>query len=301
MGERADPGQRPDQGEVGGVSGSSSPWREGRRRSHGWGSRMPNASALTTARCGRLPSGGRADARPMTAYLLKRLAIGLADAGRRVDGGVRRAGGPARRPGPADARHERHAEERSRCCASRWASTSRLLVRYLDWAGGLLTLDFGNSYTYSVPVIDLVAERVVVSLPLALMALVLSTAIAIPVGVFAAQRRGRAGRHAGDGRRAGRRRHAEFLVRADADLHLRRLAAAGAGRRLSRLERGRLAGAEGADPARDRARSAAGGDPRPRHPLGAARSAGRGLYPHRPRQGPAAPRGAVAARAAQRA
>ena len=65
-----------------------------------------------------------------------------------------------------------------------------ILLRYLDWAGGLLTLDFGKSYTYSVPVIDLISERVVVSLPLAIMALLLSTAIAIPVGVFSAQRRG---------------------------------------------------------------------------------------------------------------
>jgi peptide/nickel transport system permease protein len=64
--------------------------------------------------------------------------------------------------------------------------------RYLDWLAGLLTLDFGRSYTYSVPVSELVAERVVVSLPLAIIALFLSTAIAIPVGVFAASRRGKA-------------------------------------------------------------------------------------------------------------
>jgi len=63
--------------------------------------------------------------------------------------------------------------------------------RYLDWLGGLATLDFGRSYTYSVPVIDLVAERLVVSLPLALMALALSTAAAIPLGAFAASWRGR--------------------------------------------------------------------------------------------------------------
>jgi peptide/nickel transport system permease protein len=67
-----------------------------------------------------------------------------------------------------------------------------LLVRYLNWAGGLLTLDFGRSYTYSVPVIDLISERVVVSFPLAVIALLMSTAIAIPVGVFSASRRGRA-------------------------------------------------------------------------------------------------------------
>ena len=68
-----------------------------------------------------------------------------------------------------------------------------LVLRYLHWAGGLLTLDFGRSYTYSVPVIELVGERVLVSLPLALIALALSTAIAIPVGLFAASRQGRAG------------------------------------------------------------------------------------------------------------
>lgn len=67
-----------------------------------------------------------------------------------------------------------------------------VVTRYFTWIGGLLTLDFGRSYTYSSPVIDLIAERVVVSLPLALISLFLSTAIAIPVGLFAAARRGRA-------------------------------------------------------------------------------------------------------------
>lgn len=68
-----------------------------------------------------------------------------------------------------------------------------LIERYLHWAAGLLSLDFGRSYTYSVPVIDLVLERIVVSLPLALIALALSTVIAIPVGLYAASRRGAAG------------------------------------------------------------------------------------------------------------
>jgi peptide/nickel transport system permease protein len=65
-------------------------------------------------------------------------------------------------------------------------------LRYLRWAGGLLTGDFGTSYTYSVPVAELIRQRVMVSLPLALLAIALSTALAIPVGVFAAARRGRA-------------------------------------------------------------------------------------------------------------
>lgn len=68
-----------------------------------------------------------------------------------------------------------------------------VLIRYMGWIGGMLVGDFGRSWTYSSPVIDLIAERVVVSLPLALISLLLSTAIAIPVGIFAAARRGRAG------------------------------------------------------------------------------------------------------------
>ena len=68
-----------------------------------------------------------------------------------------------------------------------------VVTRYLDWLGGLLTGDFGRSVTYSSPVMELIAERAAVSLPLALISLFLSTAIAIPVGVFAAARRGKAG------------------------------------------------------------------------------------------------------------
>ena len=67
-----------------------------------------------------------------------------------------------------------------------------LWLRYLRWIGGLLAGRFGTSYTYSVPVRELIAERVMVSLPLAVIAIVVSTAIAIPVGVLAAARRGRA-------------------------------------------------------------------------------------------------------------
>ena len=67
-----------------------------------------------------------------------------------------------------------------------------VLVRYFSWLTGLLAGDLGQSYTYSVPVAELVAERVVVSLPLAIFALILSTAIAIPVGIFAASRQGKA-------------------------------------------------------------------------------------------------------------
>jgi len=65
-----------------------------------------------------------------------------------------------------------------------------VVTRYFSWISGMLAGDFGKSYTYSVPVTELIADRMVVSLPLALIALTLSTLIAIPVGVFAARNRG---------------------------------------------------------------------------------------------------------------
>lgn len=65
-----------------------------------------------------------------------------------------------------------------------------ILERYLSWAGGLLTGDFGVSYTYRTPVAEMIGDRLWVSLPLALYALTLSTLIAFPAGIWAASRRG---------------------------------------------------------------------------------------------------------------
>jgi peptide/nickel transport system substrate-binding protein len=65
------------------------------------------------------------------------------------------------------------------------------LARYLHWLGGLLHGDFGLSYTYRIPIGMLIAERLQVSVPLALYALALTVLIAFPVGLWAAARRGR--------------------------------------------------------------------------------------------------------------
>jgi len=63
-------------------------------------------------------------------------------------------------------------------------------ARYISWVSGLLTGDFGTSYTYRTPVAQMVRDRMWISLPLAIFALALSTAIAFPAGVYAASRRG---------------------------------------------------------------------------------------------------------------
>jgi peptide/nickel transport system substrate-binding protein len=67
------------------------------------------------------------------------------------------------------------------------------LQRYWRWIGGLSRGDFGRSFTYRIPVGQLIAERLQVSLPLALIALLLSTAIAFPIGLISAAKRGSAG------------------------------------------------------------------------------------------------------------
>jgi peptide/nickel transport system permease protein len=62
------------------------------------------------------------------------------------------------------------------------------IERYVHWVGGMLTGDLGNSYAYSTPVSELVVERLTLTVPLAVMAMVLTTAIALAAGIYAAAR-----------------------------------------------------------------------------------------------------------------
>ncbi|SIT05088.1 ABC transporter permease [Paracoccus saliphilus] len=68
-----------------------------------------------------------------------------------------------------------------------------LPLRYANWLGALLQGDFGQSFTYKAPISELIGDRLQVSLALAVLALLLAAFIALPVGIYAAARRGRAG------------------------------------------------------------------------------------------------------------
>lgn len=59
-------------------------------------------------------------------------------------------------------------------------------VRYGRWVRGLVSGDLGNSVAYDTPIAGLIAERLAVTAPLALMAMVLTAAIAIALGLYAA-------------------------------------------------------------------------------------------------------------------
>ncbi|MEU4406019.1 ABC transporter permease [Streptosporangium sp. NPDC023963] len=66
-----------------------------------------------------------------------------------------------------------------------------LMVRYLDWLGGLVTGDMGTSPITSVPVAEALAERLPVTLELLVAAQLIALGLAVPVGVAAARRAGR--------------------------------------------------------------------------------------------------------------
>ncbi|MGZ5252445.1 MAG: ABC transporter permease, partial [Caldimonas sp.] len=67
------------------------------------------------------------------------------------------------------------------------------LVRYGDWMKGLATGELGSSIAYDTPITQLIGERLVVTVPLALMAMLLTTALAFCFGIYAAARHGKAG------------------------------------------------------------------------------------------------------------
>jgi peptide/nickel transport system permease protein len=67
------------------------------------------------------------------------------------------------------------------------------MTRYWHWVSGMLVGDLGNSYSYSTPVLELVLERLALTVPLALMAMLLTTALALVTGIYAASHHNRLG------------------------------------------------------------------------------------------------------------
>jgi peptide/nickel transport system permease protein len=66
-------------------------------------------------------------------------------------------------------------------------------VRYVDWIAGLFRGEMGLSYVYKVPVTELIGQRMAVTLPLAIGAMVLATLVALTLGIFAATNHNRVG------------------------------------------------------------------------------------------------------------
>ena len=65
-----------------------------------------------------------------------------------------------------------------------------VIVQYFDWLGKFLTGDFGTSWSYSLPVRDLVLQKLPVTGLIVIMAFVLMFFISIPVSIFCARKPG---------------------------------------------------------------------------------------------------------------
>lgn len=66
-------------------------------------------------------------------------------------------------------------------------------LRYADWIAGLFRGEMGLSYVYKVPVTELIGQRLAVTLPLAIGAMVVATLAALSLGIFAATNHNRVG------------------------------------------------------------------------------------------------------------
>ena len=71
----------------------------------------------------------------------------------------------------------------------RYRVNDPLPVKYWDWASSFVQGDFGYSFSNNAEVNELVGSRIGFSVMLALMALILSWGIAIPIGVYSATHR----------------------------------------------------------------------------------------------------------------
>lgn len=65
-----------------------------------------------------------------------------------------------------------------------------LVERYMIWLKNIVTLDFGESFTYEEPVIDVIVSKFPVSLQFGVASLLLSYLISIPLGIYKALKHG---------------------------------------------------------------------------------------------------------------
>lgn len=62
------------------------------------------------------------------------------------------------------------------------------IVQYVTYMGNMLQGDFGESYRFNQPALNIVLERLPATLELAVFAIVISTVVAIPLGIWSATR-----------------------------------------------------------------------------------------------------------------
>jgi peptide/nickel transport system permease protein len=60
------------------------------------------------------------------------------------------------------------------------------IIRYFHWVGGMLTGDFGYSFEYQLPVMDVVGDRMWLTVMVSFITIVFTWLIAFPIGIYSA-------------------------------------------------------------------------------------------------------------------
>ena len=60
------------------------------------------------------------------------------------------------------------------------------IIRYFHWVGGMLTGDFGYSFEYRLPVMDVVGDRLWLTILVSFTTILLTWLIAFPIGIYSA-------------------------------------------------------------------------------------------------------------------
>lgn len=102
--------------------------------------------------------------------------------GSAVGGGGLQSGG--------NAAHEGITEDILKELKEQFGFDKPLHIRYLSWLGNLMRLDFGNSFTYDEPVIDVIVSKLPVSIQFGVVSFILTYLVCIPLGIAKAVRDG---------------------------------------------------------------------------------------------------------------
>ncbi len=81
---------------------------------------------------------------------------------------------------------ERATEEKCEAFRERYGLNDNVLVQFVRYVGNMATGDFGDSIRFSRPVVDIIAERLPMTIELTLFAMLFSTTVGITLGIVSA-------------------------------------------------------------------------------------------------------------------
>lgn len=105
-------------------------------------------------------------------------------------GAAEASGGGSGRAGVSDSRNQGLNQELIDALKKQYGFDKPVHERYLIWLGNVVTLDFGQSFTYYEPALDVIVSKFPVSLQFGITSLILTYLVCIPLGIAKAVRAG---------------------------------------------------------------------------------------------------------------